>query len=142
VATESLQCRLTLSLLGGEYVICRFAADVPMPAGVMAGPFVSITRTRDELSIVCLHDLAPPDTKVEPGWRCMRVEGPFELATAVGVLAALAVPLARAGVSIFAVSTYDTDYLLIQQAQIAQATVVLEEHGHVVRTDPLDEGVP
>jgi hypothetical protein len=133
--------RLTLTLLAGEFAICRLAAGAPLPDWAMSGPFVSMTRTCDELSVVCPSQLPPDGTRMQAGWRCLRVEGPFALESTLGVLAALAVPLAEAGISIFAVSTYDTDYLLIQQAQIAEAAAALQEHGHTVRTDSAGPGV-
>ena len=79
----------------------------------MRGAFTSITRTPDELSIVCDEDAVPADIKAERGWRTLRIEGPipFEM---VGVAAALLSPLAEAGISIFLVSTFDTDYLLVK----------------------------
>ena len=126
---------LTLSLLDGEFAICRLAASDPLPAWLASGSFLSVTRTAAELSVVCRRELPPPGTRMEAGWCCLRVEGPFPLETTVGVLAALAVPLAEASVSIFVVSTYDTDHLLVPQAQLARASEALTTNGHIVRHD-------
>jgi hypothetical protein len=85
----------------------------------------SITRTRDELSIVCPEDAVPPDTRVETGWRALVVPGPIPFEQ-TGVLASIAVPLAAAGISIFAVSTYDTDYVLVREGDVERALRALE----------------
>lgn len=125
--------QLTLSLLPDVYVVCRLPAGSPIPGWGQHGAFVSITRTDDELSIVCPQAGVPEGIQAEAGWRCLKVEGPFELDGAIGVMAALAVPLAEAGVSIFAVSTYDTDYLLLKDRQLAQAIQALTQAGHSMR---------
>ena len=125
--------QLTLSILPDTYAVCSLPADVPLPAWGATGPFVSITRTRDELSIVCPHRNVPDGIRVEIGWRCLKVEGPFDLENTIGVLAALAVPLAAANISIFVVSTYDTDHLLLKETRLAEAIEVLTQAGHQVR---------
>jgi len=104
--------RLTLSILLGLFAVCRLPAAAPLPSWASAGPFVSITRTRDELSVVCRQSDVPADGETEGGWRCLKVEGPFPLEGTIGVLAALATPLADAGIGVLAIGTYDTDYLL------------------------------
>src|SRR5579885_3300270 len=109
---------LRLSPLPDLFAICRLPAGTPVPAWGQAGPFVSITRTADELSIVCRQKDVPDGIRAESGWRCLKVEGPFALDGTIGVLAALAAPLAQAAVSIFAVSTYDTDYLLLKDSAL------------------------
>lgn len=90
-----------------------------------------MTRTNDELSIVSSSNNVPPGAKTETGWRCLRVEGPlaFEM---TGVLAGLSVPLARAKVPIFVVSTYDTDYLMVKAADLNRACNTLRNEGHTV----------
>src|SRR5206468_8549222 len=87
--------------------------------------FVSVTRTPDELSIVCPDEAVPPDVEVESGWRALKVPGPIPF-DQVGVLAALATPLAAAGISTFAVSTYDTDYVLVREPDLERALAALE----------------
>jgi RimJ/RimL family protein N-acetyltransferase len=91
----------------------------------------SVTRTGDELSVVCRQDLVPDGTHAEVGWRCLRVAGamPFTL---VGVLASLTGPVAAAGVGVFAVSTFDTDYLFVKQAEFRAAVIALRKAGHSV----------
>ena len=126
--------QLTLSILPGPFAICRLPADASTPAWAHAGAFTSITRTGDELSIVCPQAAVPAGVQVEGGWRCLKIEGPFSLQDAIGVVAALATPLAAAEIGIFIISTYDTDYLLLKDAHLARAIEVLAQAGH--RTQP------
>ena len=118
-----------LELLPARYVVCRLAADAEAPA--IGGGFFSITRTRDELSVVCEESVAPEHAKCERGWRALKVAGPLEFSL-TGVLAAIAVPLAAAGVSIFAISTFDTDYVLVKDDALETALEVLRRAGHRV----------
>ncbi len=123
----------TLVPLDGTFAVCRLTADAPVPAWVGGGPFVSITRTADELSIVCRQEAVPAGVRCEPGWRCLRVAGPLDFSL-VGVLASLLAPLAEAGVSVFAVCTFDTDYLLVKQPDFPRAAEMLRQAGHAVRS--------
>src|SRR5262245_27487947 len=122
-----------LIILPGTYAVCRLAADTPAPAWA-AGEFVSVTRTADELSVVCRADLVPEGVRCERGWRCLRVAGTLDFGM-VGVLASLLAPLAAAGVSVFAVSTFDTDYLLVKETTLATAVEALRRAGHTVAAD-------
>jgi hypothetical protein len=123
--------RLTLTLLPGLFAVCRLPPETPLPAGWEGGPFASAARTGDELSIVCLEVAAPADARVERGWRAFKFEGPFAF-DATGILASVAGPLAAAGVGIFAVSTFDTDYVMVKEAQLDLAVSSLEAAGHQV----------
>ncbi len=125
--------RLSLNLLPGNFAVCRLPAKEPVPAWAV-GDFVSITRTPEELSVVCHEDLVPAGVRSERGWRCLQVRGTLDFAL-VGVLASLVGPLAEAGVSVFAVSTFDTDLLLIKDASSARAIEALRAAGHEVRSD-------
>lgn len=128
---------LTLTLMREEFAICRLPPDAPEPIWAAAGPFTSVTRTSEELSVTCVASAVPEGVVAQCGWRGLKVEGPFELATTVGVLAALAGPLASAGISVSVISTYDTDYLFIHAERLAQARLVLTEAGHRIReADP------
>jgi len=120
---------VNLSLLPERYSVCRLAPDAPLPPWATAGAFSSITRTPDELSIVCLAAAVPPGVAQEADWRVFRVAGPLDFAL-TGILASLAGPLAEAGVPIFAISTFDTDYLLIRGPDLDRAITVLTEAGH------------
>ena len=123
-----------LRLLAGRYAVRRLPANAPVPAWVWGGTgeFTSVTRTRDELSVICSVDCLPETAGTEPGWDCLRLEGAFGL-DEPGVLASVVAPLAEAGMSVFAVATYDTDYLLVRNA--ARAAEALRRVGHEVRAD-------
>jgi len=123
---------LELTVLGDVFAICRLAPDASIPAWGTSGPFVSVTRTPDELSLVCLQDAVPQGVRCERAWCCLRVQGPLDFSL-VGVLAALVSPLAEAGLSVFAVSTFDTDYLLVREREMQQAIEALRERGHRIR---------
>ena len=124
---------LTLEILPGSYAVCRLAPDAEVPAWA-SGParFCSITRTPLELSIVCADPAVPPGTRTERGLRLLQVQGNLDFSL-TGILASIAVPLAQAEVSIFALSTYDTDYLLVAEANLAKARAALAAAGHTVR---------
>src|SRR6516225_12245128 len=99
---------MTLLLVDNTFAICRLGGDSTLPPWATASPFFSITRTADELSVVCRQEAVPEGINCERGWRCLRVAGtiPFSV---VGVLASLTAPLAGAGISVCAVSTFDTN---------------------------------
>jgi hypothetical protein len=123
--------KLALSVLPDRYAICRLAAGDPIPSWAQGGSFVSVTRTRDELSIVCPETQPPAGVAAQGGWRCLRVDGELDLAL-IGVLASIVGPLAQARVSVFAVSTYDTDHVLIRDELLPAAIETLRAAGHTV----------
>jgi hypothetical protein len=96
---------------------------------------VSLTRTTEELSVVCAEEAVPPDVGRVGGWRALMFVGPLDFAL-TGILAALAGPLAAAGIALFALSTYDTDYLLVPGTALAEAITVLRQAGMTVGADP------
>src|SRR5690242_11549619 len=122
---------LDLSLLPERFAISRLAADSPIPEWATRGPFFSVTRTGDELSVVTELSCVPVGGQSQPGWRVLKVHGPFVMSE-VGVLAALAKPLAEAKISLFAVSTFDTDYLLVASETLSAAVTALERAGHTI----------
>jgi len=122
---------LTLELVAGSYAVCRLGASDPLPAWTGEGPFVSVTRTDAELSVVCPQEAVPAAVLAEAGWRCLRVLGPLGFGL-TGVLASLSGPLASSGVSIFVVSTYETDYLMVQERDLERAVDALTRAGHRV----------
>jgi len=126
------QHSLTLELLPGTFAVSRLEPGAPVPAWAESGAVVSITRTPAELSIVCLEAAVPSHVRSQRGFRCLRVAGPLDFAE-TGILESLAVPLARAGISIFALSTYDTDYLLLPGDNLEGALSALSEAGHTLR---------
>jgi len=122
---------LTLSVLPDLYAICRMDAHVSPPTWAMHGAFWSIIQTLDETSIVCPQASVPADVTHEGGWRILKCEGPLDF-TLIGIVASIAEPLADAGVPIFPLATYDTDYVLVKESQLEWATHALIGHGHVV----------
>ncbi len=122
---------LELSLLSERFAISRLDGSSPIPPWATQGPFFSVTRTGDELSVVTELSRVPPGVQSKPGWRVLKVHGPFVL-TEIGVLAALATPLAEAKISLFAVSTFDTDYLLVASETLLAAIAALERAGHTI----------
>ncbi len=122
---------LRLSLLIGRMSVCRLDPTAEIPDWAITDDFFSITRTTDELSVVCPEDAVPEDVRCEGGWRVLKLEGPFEFSE-IGVLASLTAPLAEAGISLFAVSTYDTDYVLVKEEQLESAVAALRGRGHEV----------
>jgi hypothetical protein len=123
--------KLTLDLLGDELAVCRLPVDGSVPNWAWSGELTSITCSDDELSVVCAADTVPAEVVRNAGWRALRVRGPLDLGL-VGVLAGLSSALADAGVSIFALSTYDTDYVLVRESQLDTAVAALQGAGYDV----------
>lgn len=117
-----------LAWIEGRYAICRLPAKTAVPE-LAAGAFASISRSADELSIVCLETAAPVGARREGPFALFRVTGAMDLGL-TGVLASIAGPLAAAGVPIFAVATFDTDYLLVPEVARQRAEAALVEAGH------------
>jgi uncharacterized protein len=122
---------LGLTLLPDTLAVCRLEADAAVPAWAWTGEPASVTRTRDELSVVCRADAVPADVRCERGWRCLAVRGPLEFGL-TGILASLTAPLAAAGIPVFVVSTYDTDYLMVKAEKLERAVQALRSTGHRV----------
>ena len=115
--------------LPGPYAIVRLAPDASVPDWAARGDFTSITRTADELSIICPADNLPPDVHSPHHWISLKLEGPFPFSQ-TGVLRSFIEPLSNNGVPIFAISTYDTDYVLIEEEFAGQAIDALRNAGH------------
>src|SRR2546430_14652272 len=120
----------TFTLVDGNYAIVRLSADDAVPHWAR-GAFVSITRTNDELSIVC-EEGNVPEVVADRGWRCLKLAGPFPL-DQTGVAAAFTRVLADAGIALFVVSTYDTDYVLVRDGAADHTATVLRAAGYTVR---------
>lgn len=118
-----------IEILPGRYAACRLEPSAPVPAWAQGREFCAVTRTDQELSIVCPQHAVPDDVHAERGFRCMRVAGPLDFAM-TGVAAALASPLAAAGISILLIATYDTDYLLVREDDFDRARAALRAAGH------------
>jgi len=125
---------LVLRLLHGELAILHLPTDAAIPAwlSLSARPLVSVTHTSDELSIVCPSSEVPVGIPCEAGWRAFGVEGKQDF-SAVGILSSILSPLATAGISIFSISTFDTDYILVRADVLEKATTVLRQHFQVLK---------
>ena len=111
---------LTMKLLKEKYGVCRLDKTELIPKWAQNSEIFSITRTLDELSIVCIEDSIPNDIKCEKDWRILKIEGPLDFSL-IGILASISTILAQKGISIFAISTYDTDYILVKNKDIDNA---------------------
>jgi hypothetical protein len=121
--------QLKFRFLPGPYAIVRLAHNAPVPDWALKGDFTSVTRTLDELSIVCTTENLPTDVQSSHRWICLKLEGPFPFSQ-TGVLLSFIEPLSTNGIPIFAISTYDTDYVLIQEEFAGASLKVLQEAGH------------
>lgn len=127
----SLKVDLPLILLQERLAVCRLSPEAPLPDWARPGGLLAFVRTEDELSIVCPERYVPPEVKSERGWRAFQVQGPLDFSL-VGVLAAITAPLAQAGVSVFAISTFDTDYILVKDDALPRAQEALQQAGFLV----------
>lgn len=123
--------KLDLILLPDLCAVCRLDKDAPVPTWASSSPFFSITRTAGELSVVCPQSLVPDGVRCERDWRCLRVAGSMDFSI-VGVVASLVTPLAEAGISVFVVSTFDTDYLLVKEDDVERVSAALRAAGHTI----------
>ena len=132
-----MDVRLEMELLPERLAICRLPPEAPLPSwfAECTGSFCSMTRTNDELSIIADDALVPADVRAERGWRAFMVRGPLDFAL-TGVMAAISSALAGAGVSLFAVSTYDTDYVLVREGDLTAAHDALAAVAEVVAGKP------
>jgi len=121
---------LTLEVLQGEYTVYRLPPQTPLPPVTIQSSFFSVTRTEEELSVVCDSSLLLDAETSESGWSCIKVLGPLDFAL-TGILARLSTILAEAEISIFAVSTYDTDYLLVKTEKLTAAIAALSDSGYL-----------
>lgn len=130
-ATTVTAVRLVLAVHPTPLAVARLPPSHEVPAWAWGGSFVSVTRTPAELSLVVTDDAVPDGVAVERGWRALRLQGPFAF-DLTGVLAGVLVPLASAEVPIFALSTYDTDWVLVPKAHLDEAVAALRAAGHTV----------
>ena len=127
---------LSLSVLPGRYAICQLEpeADLSFLADLPSHDLWSVMRAGEETSVVLPEAAALPAWRAEKGWRCLKVQGPLDFSM-TGVLASLVTPLAEAEISVFALSTYDTDYVLVRDADLEQTVDVLSAHRHTIREE-------
>lgn len=126
---EEQPAGLRFSVLPGELAVSRLGPGEDVPAWAVAGPFTALIRSPDELSLVCPATQVPAGVRTEGGWALLRLHGPFPL-DAVGILRSVLDPLAEAGIGILALGTFDTDYILVRQAQLPRALQALAAAGH------------
>ena len=137
-ARPSARPHLPLELLPHTLAICRLEPGAPVPSwAVEPSPFLTLSRTAEELSITTLQSAVPTGVPCERDYRAVRVRGPLPL-NLIGIVAAIADPLAAAGLSIFAISTFDTDYVLVKARELETALQVLRQAGHrITSTSPI-----
>jgi len=121
---------MELQLFEQELAVVRLNSECEIPSWVYSAEFFSITRTADELSIFCDASVVPSECDHSKGWRIFRVVGQFDLEL-TGMISALSMPLAMKQISIFSISTHDTDYMVLQNQSLADAKGALERAGHV-----------
>ncbi len=120
---------LLLRLLPGRLAVCRLEAGQSVPRWALSSAFFSVTRTDTELSIVCAETRVPDEVRAERGFRAVQVAGPLEFSL-TGVLSSLLEPLARASIPVFVLSTYETDYVLLREADRRRSLAALRRAGH------------
>lgn len=132
---------LSLKPVEGSFAVCRLAAGSALPGWFRAGPFATVSWTDDELSILCEESQVPEETQCERGWRCLMLQGPFAF-DQTGILLQVLQPLAEAKIGIFALSTFDTDYVLVKEhafeatLQALVASGLMVGRGYAPDTEP------
>lgn len=121
--------RLKFSRVPGAFAVCRLPAGAALPRWASNGNFFSIASTSDELSIVCLAAQVPPEIQHDNGWACLKLHGPFPFSE-TGILSSFVRPLAERAIPVFAISTFDTDYVLVKNDWLDKAVQALTEAGH------------
>jgi len=122
---------LTLTLLNATYTVYRLPADANIPKIALDSPFFSITRTKDELSLLLPETVEIQNAVREPGWACYKVNGPLDFGL-VGILAEISTTLAETNVPLFALSTFDTDYILVKNEHAQVASDALKAAGFII----------
>ena len=123
--------KLSMRILTDRMAVCRFEPSAPLPDWIDQPGFYSITRTAEELSVVCSEERVPPGAESETGWRCFQLQGPFNFSE-TGIISSLTQPLTESGVSVFVISTFDTDYLMVKEKDFSKAIDVLATQGHQI----------
>ena len=116
--------KLTLAVLPISLAICQFTLGTEIPSWVFKSSFFSVSQTKEELSIVCDQSIVPADVRKVENWRAFKVEGPLNFPQ-TGIISSLTKPLAENKIPIFVISTYDTDYLLVESKYLTLAKEVL-----------------
>ena len=126
--------KLTLKILPKRLAVCRLDAKASLPDWIDQSDFYAVTRTEEELTIVCDEALVVLGTKSETGWRCLKLEGPLDFSE-TGIVFSLTQPLTESGVAVFLISTFDRDYLMVKENDLTKTIDVLTTAGHRVRTE-------
>jgi hypothetical protein len=126
--------KLTLKILPNRLAVCRLEPDAALPDWVEQSCFCSITRTQEELTIVCDEKLVALGITSEKGWRCFKVGGPLDFSQ-IGIVFSLTRPLAESAVPVFLISTFDTDYLMVKEKDLKKTVDALRAQGHRVTSD-------
>lgn len=122
---------MNFTLLRGRYSVCRYGPKMLPALDFRGQELMCVARTAEETSVVCRSGMATGAARVEDGWRALRIDGPLDFGL-VGILAEASGCLASAGISIFSLSTFDTDYILVKEARLEEAVAALKARGHAV----------
>ena len=122
---------LILSVLKDKFIVCRIESFKQIPDTILQSHFYSITKTADEISVVCPEEFLPDDSICERNWKCFKIHGPLDFSQ-TGIIASMTTPLAAAGISVFAFSTYDTDYIMVKDVDVEIAIAALTQSGHEI----------
>ena len=123
--------KCSLKILPERMAVCRFEPTAPLPDWIGKVGFYSLTRTEAELTLVCPEARLAPGTTSETGWRCFKVQGLLDFSE-IGIIFSLTQPLAKTGVSVFVISTFDTDYFMVKEKDLTKAIDALTAEGHQV----------
>ena len=124
--------KLTFIILRETFAICRLDKDAPIPDWAFQGGLFSVTRTKDELSIVCPLINVPKGILCNQGWSCLKIKGPLDLSL-TGIISSIAATLERENISLFSISTYDTDYVMVKEKDLEKAIFALTEAGQKIQ---------
>jgi hypothetical protein len=120
--------KVTLIILRETFAICRLDKDAPIPDWAFQGDFFSVTGTKDELSIVCPQINIPKGVLCNQGWSCLKIKGPLDLYS-TGIISSIAKTLEKESITLFLISTYDTDYVMVKEKDLEKAVFALTETG-------------
>jgi hypothetical protein len=126
--------KLSLKILPDRMAVCRFDPAAPLPDWIEETGFYSLTRTEAELTIVCPETHLAPGTTSDVGWRCFKVRGLLDFSE-IGIIFSVTRPLAENGVSVFVISTFNTDYFMVKENDLAKAVDALTAEGHEVDSE-------
>jgi hypothetical protein len=122
---------MRMRVLSGDLAVCRLPEDAEIPAWAWRGPICGALKAMGEISVVTAVEAVPGGVTAEGPWRALMVEGPLDFAL-TGILSNIAQTLAVAQISLFALSTFDTDYILVKSDDLADAVIALEMAGHTI----------